>query len=186
MDLMSTTLLTALAVLAAGLLLAGCISVGRGSATLIPAKLDKQATGFQKYFPDLVSSSEEMRELTPGATRDRKKYLEYFANKLGCTDCKTSDLSIVVRDRTKIPPFLPVDINLEKELLGLYLNKELSNEQKEQLASIAAGNILNVPDLPSRTTIHDVIPGKERRYFYYPRLQIDLLPGFVPPRNLTD
>lgn len=177
-------LLIAIVALFVATILVGCASVGKGSVTLVPATPDDDVAAFKKYYPDLVSSRELLRPLTPGATTDMQKYTKYLEDKLGCTDCKTSELSIVVRDRTKIPPFLPVDISIEKELLGLYLNKDISSEEKKKLASIAESNLLNVPDLPRRTAIHDVIPGKERLYFYYPRIQIDFASKLRSPSAL--
>jgi hypothetical protein len=176
--------LTLIIVLVFVLLLAGCANVGKGSVTLIPANLGDAAAAFKKYYPDLVTSDESLRPLTPGSTTDIKKYTKYLEDKLGGKDCETSKLSIVVRDRTKIPPFLPVDISIEKELLGLYLNKDIPSEEKKKLAEIAKANLLNVPDLPSRTTIHDVIPGKEKLYFYYPRIQIDFASRLRSPSAL--
>lgn len=149
--------------------LLGCTSVGRGSATLIPKELTSGEEDFAKYFPGLVATAPSMRPLTPGASTDSAAYRKFLENNQGCVDCQASDLSVVVRDRTKTPPFLPVDVSLDKELVGIYLNKDLSSAKKEELAALAKAQVFNVPDLPSRTTLHE----SRSTYYYYPRIEVN-------------
>lgn len=158
--------------------------IGGGSATLITAKVS-DGGDFAKYFPDLVAhETEAMRALTPRATVDRKRYNEYLKTKFGSTSLQTSMLSIVVRDRTKIPPFLPIDISIEKQLLVIYLDKELSNAKKEDLAKAAKASIFNVPDLPDRTALHDIAADGRKTYFFYPRVQFDFSSKLNTPSEL--
>jgi hypothetical protein len=182
-----TWLLLGLLVLALAWGLVGCVTTGKGAATLVPAPPPQGAEGFAGYFPDLVSREGGLRALTEGASTDRERYRQHLREKLGSRDdadrARTAELSVVARDRTKIPPFLPVDVTIEKQLLGLYLDKDLSPSRKEDLAEMAKARIFNVPDQPSRTALHDVVDGM-KRYYFYPRVEVDFSSKLNTPAQL--
>lgn len=167
-----SSLLLLLAGIAIAFLLVGCASIGQGSTTLVPARVTDEQKAFRTYFPDLVATNPTLRALTPGATTDKSDYDSFLAKVQGCASCLSAELSVIARDRTQTPPFLPIDIGIEKQLLPIYLDKDLSSAKKEELALLAKAKILNVPDLPNRTALHDSRKGINR-YFYYPRVEVD-------------
>lgn len=202
-DILSLLIMTLVAMVIS-IVVSGCTSIGSGVSTLITAKPETDFDNFKKYFPDLVSSTEEVRQLPldeptifhkflrlvhyESLPPDKNKYNIYKLKKLGSTDTQTAELSVVVRDRTKIPPFMPVDMNIEEGLLALFLGNEPVDKQ-DNLADRAKAKLMNVPDVPMRTAIHNTEQEKYKTpyaqlYFYYPRIQIDFASRLRLPSQL--
>jgi len=199
-----SVLIAALVVAFISSILIGCASVGTGSSTLVPAKPETEFDNFKKYFPDLVSDTEDAYQLPAEETTvihsflrllhfeslppGKNEFDKYISKKLGSSDLKPAELSVVVRDRTKIPPFMPVDMNLEEGLLTLFLGKETVDKQ-DSLAERARGKLMNVPDVPMRTSVQDTKLDEfhspyAQLYFYYPRIQIDFASRLRSPSQL--
>ena len=168
--------------MASSFLVSGCTSVGKGKDTLQTAAAPKNSK-FQIYFPGLATEESKMISITPNAVEDYESYKSGLSSK-NIIQFGSVDMTVVSRDRTLAPPFLPVDVNLEKELLAVYLSKELSTAQKEMFSEKAKAKLYNVPDLPNRTTNTISAQSGFTKYNYFPRVNIEFSAKLNTPSQL--
>ncbi|MCB9384296.1 MAG: hypothetical protein H6509_06755 [Bryobacterales bacterium] len=161
--------------------LTGCVTIGKGRRTLIRhASTDAELL---RIFPQLVTDkTDKMVALTPKASTDETKYSQYLSQKYG-TRQGAATLSLVVRDRTKMPPFLPVDVKLPAKLVDLYADtkEQLSLERRLDIEQLLTARLYNVPDLLARTTLHHNDTQGRKVYYSYPRIQIDFSSSLALP-----
>ena len=134
-----------------GYIISNQIRNNQGRTILVPADLTD--VEFQKYFPDLMGQG--LRLLTPrslGAFKpsDRTPFESHLEGKFGNKDCLAADLSVLVRDRTKSPALIPVDVKLETELLSIYKSSETPDAEKVTVAEAVRSRLQNIPDLYER------------------------------------
>ena len=88
-------------------------------------------------------------------------------------------LSTTIRDRSTMPPFLPVDSlskMLTEKIAAIESNEKLSQEEKKKQQEELRDTLFNVPDLHPTTALHHIEQkdgNKKEVNFYYPRVQID-------------
>ena len=177
-----------LIVLALGFLiiyLTGCSTVGKGQSSLIRAKTDD--FDLLHLFPQYVTSNKEERlvALTKNASTDYGEYINFLRNRYGSSAVDLSILAITIRDRGKLPPFLPVDVQLPSKLYDLYTSAgKTSAQERMKLERLLKARLYNVPDLIPRTTVHH-FEGANEIFYYYPRLSLDFS-SQLPAQNVAD
>ena len=165
---------------------AGCTSVGTGTRIVIKHPYDDYLS---KYYPNLIASSPttDLRNrmvAIPSKTDVNPAAFEDFMRKrYGTAEFEAAELSVTIRDRSTMPPFLPVDSlskGLPDKIAAIVGNEKLSNEEKLRQEALLKARFFNIPDLIPTTTLHHM--EKEKKvYFYYPRVQVDF-----SSRLLTD
>ncbi|MEM6638371.1 MAG: hypothetical protein AAF610_00575 [Pseudomonadota bacterium] len=170
--------------------LIGCTTVGKGEQSLVPANAptSDSSSDFLRFFPNLVSTlaPPPLRAMTPNASTDRTDFENHLIDKLGSATNETVKLSVLLRQRTNTPPFLPTDVDLDAALLPIFLNKDLTDRQKNELSEKAKAKLFNVPDLPDRTTLQSgtPFPGASPLYHYFPRVKMEFSSQLLSPSQL--
>ena len=167
-----------------GYIISNQIRNNQGRTILVPADLTD--IEFQKYFPDLMGQT--LRLLTPRSLgtfkpSDRTPFESHLEGKFGNKDCLAADLSVLVRDRTKSPALIPVDVKLETELLSIYKSSETPDAEKVTVAEAVRSRLQNIPDLYERTTVYRVEDGR-KKYHYFPRIQVEFSSRLLSPSPL--
>jgi hypothetical protein len=153
---------------------AGCTTVGKGTRIVVKAP---HHVGLAEYYPNLIASSSttDLRDrmvAIPSKTDVNPDVFRTFIwKRYGTEEFEAAELSATIRDRSAMPPFLPVDSSkvLLEKIATIYTGDEKLPEEKEHLLR---SRLLNVPDLIPTTTLHHKEDGRDV-YFYYPRVQID-------------
>jgi hypothetical protein len=157
---------------------AGCTTVGKGTRIVVKAPYHD---GLAKYYPNLIASSPptDLRDrmvAIPSKTDVNPDVFRTFMRKrYGTDEFEAAELSATIRDRSTMPPFLPIDSSkvLLEKIATIYTGDEkLSEEEKHRKKLLLKSSLLNVPDLTPTTTLHHRECGRDV-YFYYPRVQID-------------
>src|SRR5262249_4146231 len=165
-------------------------TVGTGTSVLLKAPYNADALS---YFPTLISSTEDatlqsrMIGFPPETNIDPQQFAEFMTQRYGNENFVAAELAATIRDRSSMPPFLPVDVSksLVDSIAAVYKDdSKLSEEQKIEKEELLAARLLNVPDLTPTTTLHHFENGR-RVYFYYPRIQLDFAGRLLSNSNLT-
>ena len=185
-------------VLAVVMIISGvsCTMVGKGTRTVIKerTKNDFILDRYPHLLTQLNSKSTVYyvdSEGMPGPpSRPRSRldaFRSYMEAKYGNSDFKAAHLTFSVRDRDKIPAFLPTDAvalaakNVPEIVTG---DSKLTVKQRIGLQELLKARLLNVPDLPRTTTRHHTDEDGRDTYYYYPRIEIDFSAKLLSATNL--
>ena len=163
-------------------LLSGCNTVGRGQTSLVQERTD-DAT-LTKYFPQyFTNSSGSIVPYGDYKPLSENKIDEFLVERYGDADYSGAALGFSVRDRTKLPPLIPVDVGIPGKLFDLYsADNKRSVEERIALEDLIYARVNNVPDMKRRTALHHVEDGVEVHYLY-PRLYLDFSSSLRSPMN---
>jgi hypothetical protein len=153
--------------------ISGCTTVGKGQSSLVRIKSNDNE--LLRLFPQYFTINEEERliPLTKEASTDYGKYTNFLRNRYGTSAVAPSFLGLTIRDRGKLPPFLPVDVKLPSKLYDLYTGESKASEKDRiTLEKLIKARLYNVQDLIPRTTLHHN-EGANEVFYYYPRLSLD-------------
>jgi hypothetical protein len=157
----------------------GCTPVGKGTRIVIK---QPDHDNLLQYYPNLIASSpttdlrDRMVAIPSKTDVNPDAFRTFMLKRYGTDKFEAAELSATIRDRSTIPPFLPVDSlskMLTEKIAAIEGNEKLSQEEKLKQQEDLRDRLFNVPDLHPTTALHHKDEKKREVNFYYPRVQID-------------
>lgn len=164
------------------ILVSGCSTVGRGQTSLVQESTND--TTLTKYFPQyFVQGNKKILAYGDYKPLSDNKINRLLIERYGNAGYSAAALGFTVRDRTKLPPLIPVDVGIPGKLFDFYSEDNKSSvEERIALEDLIYARVNNVPDMKRRTTLHHVEDGVEVHYLY-PRLYFDFSSSLRSPMN---